>query len=195
MQPIYKSGRQSDADPFDFVLSTADVDRAGDLVQQNWELTDFRNNPIALYAHDHERPIGTWSKVNVTGGRLIGHLDVAEAGTSSFVDMLAAMVTQRILRAVSVGFQPLSREYRRDENENIIGFLFTKSRLLEGSLVSVPANQNALSLAKKLGATERECKAFFDELAPQGLPRTKSQRLDIIAAAMQRAHAALGSRK
>jgi len=192
MQTVLKTGQQSSGDPFEFILSTEDVDRAGDIVRQNWELAAFNRNPIALWAHDHERPIGNWVNVGVKGGKLTGRLDFAERGTSSFIDMLRGLVEQRILRAVSVGFKPLARELRLDQNERVLGYTFTKSELLEGSLVSVPANANALALAKSLGGKERDMKAVFAFDGPLADPRVSESRKRANAA-LKRARAALGS--
>jgi HK97 family phage major capsid protein len=60
--------------------------------------------------------------------------------------MVRALVRQGILRAVSVGFQPKKIE-PLGKNEN--GYRFVQSELLECSLVSVPANANALAIAKQ----------------------------------------------
>lgn len=192
MQTVIKTGTQSSGDPFEFILSTEDVDRAGDIVRQVWELSAFNRNPIALWAHDHERPIGSWVNVGVKGGKLTGRLTLAERGTSSFIDMLRGLVEQRILRAVSVGFKPLARELRLDQNERVLGYTFTKSELLEGSLVSVPANANALALAKSLGGKERDMKAVFAFDGPMADPRYSETRKRA-EAALKRARAALGS--
>ena len=65
---IYKQGLQSDDNPFEFVMSTATPDRAGDIVEQDWSLKWFRKNPIALWCHKSDSPIGTWRKVRVEEG-------------------------------------------------------------------------------------------------------------------------------
>jgi HK97 family phage prohead protease/HK97 family phage major capsid protein len=154
MRTIYKTGEQSAADPFEYVMSDGSVDRVGDIIEPGgWQLAQFKKNPIALWAHDNKTPIGWWSNVRVESGRLIGKLNLAARGTSTWIDTLWSLVEQRILRAVSVGFQPIESE--PIPNSSRYGVRFTKSALLECSLVSVPANANALSLAKSLSADER----------------------------------------
>jgi len=60
-------------------------------------------------------------------------------------------VREGVLRTVSVGFQPVAREPLTKEADAHHGpFRFKKQILLECSLVSVPANPNALALAKDL---------------------------------------------
>lgn len=141
--PVFKVGTQSEADPYEFVMATDDVDRMGDVIEVDGvELAGFERNPIALWNHDSSAPIGTWADVRAAGGRLLGRLKLAAEGTSPLVDRLRQLVEQRILRAVSVGFIPLEAAAIKETG----GFRFTASELLECSLVAVPANANALRL-------------------------------------------------
>ena len=59
------------------------------------------------------------------------------------------MVDAGILRAVSVGFRPLKHE-PLDAEEPWSGARFLEQELVECSLVSVPANANAIAVAKSL---------------------------------------------
>lgn len=154
MSMIYKAGEQSPADPYDFIMSTADVDRVGDIVEQDWDLRQFKKNPIALWAHDHHMPIGTWDKVRVESGKLMGRLKLAARGTSEFIDTLHSLVEQRVLKAVSVGFLPKKAE-ALDEDDPWSGYRLSGNELMECSLCAVPANPHALSLAKSLDRAER----------------------------------------
>ena len=99
---------QDKDDPFTFVASTDATDRYGDIIEQSgWVLRNFKKNPIALWAHSHDTPIGVWEDVRVEDNRLIAKLALAAPGTSPFIDTLRGLLEQRILRAVSVGFIPL----------------------------------------------------------------------------------------
>ena len=144
---IYKAAEQTAADPFEFVLSTSEVDRHGDIVEQDWDLKHFRKNPIALWGHDSAMPIGLWKRVRVEGEKLLGRLELAEKGTSKFIDFLRSMVEQRILKAVSVGFIPHKHE-ALDKDDPWGGLRLSENELTEVSLVAVGANPDALSLAK-----------------------------------------------
>src|ERR1700712_2550300 len=45
---------EKDNGTFDVIISTEDVDRAGEIVRQDgWELTNYKNNPIVLWGHDY----------------------------------------------------------------------------------------------------------------------------------------------
>lgn len=140
----------SGGDGMEFVLSDATVDRYGDVVDPaGWSLANFKKNPIALFGHSGGFPIGKWADVRVEGGRLVGRLVLAAKGTSSRLDEIISLVEQGILRAVSVGFRPLKSE-PIDPAKPWGAQRYTKSELLETSLVSVPANPAAIALAKSL---------------------------------------------
>jgi HK97 family phage prohead protease len=145
---VLKAGIQSADDPFEFVLSDETVDRVGDVIRADgWDLSDFRKNPIALFGHDHEKVIGTWKNVRVQGKQLLGKLNLAKEGTSELVDTVRSLVEQRILKAVSVGFRVLDYDpINKDEPWG--GWNITKALLMETSVVAVPANPNAIALAK-----------------------------------------------
>ncbi len=144
---VFKAGRQSEADPFDFVLSDESVDRMGDVIRADgWNLKSFKSNPIALFGHSHDQILGVWENVRVEGKQLMGRLKMAKPGTSPLVDTVRSLIDQRILKAVSVGFQPIEAEPRKSGG----GYDFIKSALHEVSVVAVPANPNALAVAKAL---------------------------------------------
>jgi HK97 family phage prohead protease len=150
----------------EFILSDETVDRYGDIIVANgWDLKDFRNNPIALFNHNSDFPIGKWSNLRVEKGELRGNLQLADAGSSTRIDELRALIDQGILRAVSVGFAPIAREAIKDDKDRMTGIKFTKSELLECSLVSVPANANALAVARSLKVSEETKRLVFGKSA------------------------------
>src|SRR5262245_10675734 len=110
MQYAVKTAPPPGGEPSEFVLSDDSVDRVGDVIEQNWALANFRKNPIALFNHDRNQVIGNWSNVRVENNRLIARLNLAAEGTSALVDTVRRLLAQKILRAVSVGFQPIDKE-------------------------------------------------------------------------------------
>jgi len=146
---LYKAGQQSSDDPWEFVLSTPRKDSYGDVVEADWILTDFRRNPIALWMHHSAQPIGVWERIRLEGDVLRARLVLAAAGTSQLVDELRGFVEQRILRACSVGFHPGKAE-PLDPEKPWAGYRLSKNRLVEASLVSVPANADALNTTKSM---------------------------------------------
>jgi len=146
----------------------------GDVIRQDgWDLSSFKRNPVALFGHEHGFPVGTWKNVRVDGKRLVGELVFAKAGTSSRIDEIRSLVEQRILKAVSVGFRV--KEYEPlDKNEPWGGWDIQASELLETSVVSVPAHQDALLAASALGISRETQKMVF--LAGRSsTPSSKSQ--------------------
>jgi HK97 family phage prohead protease len=134
----------------DFVLSDETPDRMNDVISADgWDWRDFSNNPIALFNHNSNFPIGKWANLRVDKQKraLIGRLQLAPEGTSDRIDEIRRLVEAGILKAVSVGFRPI--EARPRENKDG-GLLFVRQTLLESSLVAIPANPAALAVAKRL---------------------------------------------
>lgn len=180
MESVHKAGRQSEDNPLEFVLSDESTDRMGDVIRADgWDLSSFKNNPIALYGHSHDNVIGKWENVRIEGKKLIGRLRLAKKGTSDLVDTVSSLLEQRILKAVSVGFQPIEAKPMKSTG----GWEYTKSALHEVSVVAVPANPSALALAKALNPRIAE-KLFVqsDSRASvkdgQSTPQSKTPKLD-----------------
>jgi len=150
-------------DPFEFVMSDASIDRMGDVIEQDgWQLANFQRNPIALFGHSSGFPIGTWADVAVKDGRLTGRLELMPPVSDRLREIHAA-IEAGVLRAVSVGFHPLDMEPLEGSKNG--GLRFTKQELVECSLVSVPANPNALSVARAAGISREGQRLIFGELA------------------------------
>jgi HK97 family phage prohead protease/HK97 family phage major capsid protein len=146
----------------EFVLSDETADSYGDVVEAaGWDLKRFKRNPIALFGHRADFPIGTWDDVRVDNGRLVGRLKLAKDGTSYRIDEVRRLVEQGILRAVSVGFRPV----KEPEPMGKRGMRFKGQELLEASIVSVPANPATLSLAKSLNISDETLSLVFGEHA------------------------------
>ena len=141
-----------------FVASDETVDRYGDIVSvDGWDLKNFRRNPVFLWMHSQYQPIGNVQKIGVEDGKLLATVRFFDAGDNKTADDLWKLVKKKKLRAVSVGFTVKGDEdieAIRDENESITGFRFLRQELLELSLVSVPANPNALQVARSMGLPE-----------------------------------------
>ena len=112
--------------------------------------------------------VGSWANVQVKDGRLVGRFVPAEAGTSELADSVRKLVDQNILRATSVGFEPIESE-PIDKDKPYAGQRFIKSTLLECSIVSVPANANAVAIARSLRISDRTISLAFGEHAKSRL--------------------------
>ncbi len=105
-------------------------------------------NPIALWQHDKNFPIGFWGDLRVEDAALRGKLRLAPKGASVRIDEIRSLVEAGVLRAVSVGFRSLEEERRPGSKSG--GKIYLKSELMEASLVSIPANPNALAIARQM---------------------------------------------
>jgi len=151
-----------------YVLSDGTVDRYGDVIEPaGWQLDGFRGNPIALFNHRTDAPIGKWANVRVEDDRLVADFEPAARGTSQRVDEILSLIEQNILRATSVGFLGIESE-PLDPKRPGAGTRYTRQELLETSIVSVPANPAALQIAKSLGISDDTMSLAFDEqVAPR----------------------------
>jgi len=135
---VAKTLEAEDSGTFEVVISTDDIDRSGDVIDQSgWDLTNYKNNPIVLYGHDYQSlPIGVTDNIEVVGNKLIAKGRFAPADANPFAQQVRKLYDLGILRTTSVGF--IVKE--------ITGKKITKQELLEYSFVPVPCNAQALSL-------------------------------------------------
>jgi HK97 family phage prohead protease len=158
---------------FVFTLSDETTDRYGDIVSADgWDLDWFRKNPVALFGHNHDFPIGRWTNVHVDkkSKALRGTLDIPK-GVSQRIDEVGRLVDGGYLNAVSVGFRPRKYEYLKDDKgEETGGVRFTHQELLECSVVPVPANPNALIQARALNISPETIRMVFAEPGNRNQP-------------------------
>lgn len=135
---VAKTLEAQDAGTFEVIISTNDVDRSGDVVDQaGWDLANYKNNPVVLYGHDYySLPIGICESIEVVGNNLVAKGRFAPADANPFAQQVRKLYDLKILRTTSVGFIVKETEGNR----------ITKAELLEFSFVPVPANPYALSM-------------------------------------------------
>jgi len=152
--------------PVTFVISTAAVDSYGDTIAvDGWDTQIYESNPIVLWGHNAgQPPIGRAQKVYVEGDALKSVCEFTPDDVNPFGAMVGRMVRQGFLNATSVGFEPLEYVYNEERKGQWgqPGIDFQKQRLLEYSVVSIPANPEALIEAKAFGAF----KAAGGDIAP-----------------------------
>jgi HK97 family phage prohead protease len=164
-----------------FIASTNRIDRYGDIIEQEWDLADFWRNPVFLWSHNSwGMPIG-WVREftpNAERTATIAHVEFAPEGHDEFVDKLARAVRLKLIRAVSVGFVPLEHEDRLDDRGRWDGYRFMRNELIELSLCTVPANADALGLAKSIDSSPKFLRRLFADgvfrAAPDQHPAPKS---------------------
>src|SRR6266550_1338583 len=61
---IRKVHASDESQGMEFILSDATPDRYDDVIEPDgWVLDNFRKNPIALFNHDSDFPIGRWERL------------------------------------------------------------------------------------------------------------------------------------
>lgn len=164
--PVYKASElQKVGDgTYEYVASDETPDRHGDIVRAaGWDLSNYRKNPIILFSHKRDLPIGQAVKTWISDKQLKIKLKLADEGTSPFIDTLRRLMDQGIVKAVSVGFVPtIEPKYIRDKEDRVVGLEFVGQDLLENSIVTVPANPRALATAKSMGVREEYLERIFD---------------------------------
>lgn len=151
----------------EFIISTACVDRYGDIVEVNgWDLKNYKANPVVLFGHNSSiPPIGKALKTWKDGEALRSIAEFMSAELSSFANSIFRMYQEKFLRAVSVGFRPLKWERIVDEEGNETwSYRFKKQELLEFSAVPIPANPEALTAARSKGIDTAPFKSWAEEM-------------------------------
>jgi len=129
-------------DSFTAVASSEVEDRQGEVVKQaGWSLKNFKENPILLWMHEHDKPIGKAERVwlDKTGKSPVLKFKGMISTATEYGRAAKQLMEEGILKTFSVGFRALEME----------GNQITKAELFEISLVSVPANPEARLLAVK----------------------------------------------
>jgi HK97 family phage prohead protease len=130
------------------VASDATVDRVKDImVPKGCVLDGYAKNDIVLADHDPKMPIGN-AKVGITPEQVEALITFADKGISAKADEYCALYKTGVLKAVSVGFQPIEYEPIKDG-----GVRYTKWALMELSCVAVPANPNAITYERSMPET------------------------------------------
>ena len=166
------------------LASTNSIDRVGDTISHDaWTksggLDNFKNNPIILFNHNYDKPIGKATTMDITDNGLeLG------ARISKSAGEIKDLIKDGVLGAFSVGFRVKDAEYKEETD----GFEIKDAELFEVSVVSVPANQTAtFSLAKSFDSMEEyqefknlfknnnEADQFKQIETPQATDKTVSQ--------------------
>jgi HK97 family phage prohead protease len=146
--------------------STNSSDRAGDIIDhdawtKNGGLENFKGNPIILFNHDYNRPIGRATSLEVNDkGLELG------ARISKSAGEVKDLIKDGVLGAFSVGFRVKDADYLKETD----GYQIKDAELFEVSVVSVPCNQTAMfSIAKSFDSQSEydEWKAEFSKESKQ----------------------------
>lgn len=146
--------RAAGGSAYRFVISTESRDLMGDVVVQAGR-EDVSDRIPAQVDHSGEMRdlVGYWTNIQTKGLRTLADLVLLAPGLSQAADMVRALLDAGIRMASSIGFVSIKREWIREPDTDegrITGIRFLRWKLLEASIVVVPANPEALSSAKSL---------------------------------------------
>ncbi len=143
------------------LASTNTQDRAGDVIEvEAWTkggVDNYLQNPIVLYNHNHDQPIGRAKAVRTVDNGLEFTAKISKAA-----GQITDLIKDGVLGAFSVGFRVKDADHIPDTG----GLRIKDAELFEVSVVSVPCNQGAMfSLAKSFDnmADYEEFKKSFIE--------------------------------
>ena len=130
--------------------STNGLDRAGDIIESGaWTkggLENFKNNPIILFNHNYDKPIGRAKDLKVTDNGLEISAKISKAAGD-----VTQLIKDGVLGAFSVGFKVKDADYMTETD----GYKIKDAELFEVSVVSVPCNQGAtFGLSKSFDSME-----------------------------------------
>lgn len=142
------------------VITTNAIDRDGEIVLQNGvDLSDFEANPIVLFNHDRSQPpVGKCVAIKRNGDSIEAKAVFADRPANHegpwLPDVLLSLFQQGVLKAFSIGFMSKGRS-PNDAERKVYGpglqYVHEKTKLLEFSVVTLPANQEAIATAVSKG--------------------------------------------
>jgi HK97 family phage prohead protease len=132
------------------LASTNAQDRAGDVIEvEAWTkggVDNYLTNPIVLYNHNYDKPIG-----RATGVKTVENGLEFTAKISKAAGEITDLIKDGVLGAFSVGFRVKDADHIPDTG----GLRIKDAELFEVSVVSVPCNQGAtFSLAKSFDSMD-----------------------------------------
>lgn len=147
------------------VATTPNTDRMGDVIEPLG--VKFTNPMPLLWQHKSDKPVGlaTFDKPTKNGIDFEASLaKIGEPGVlKDRIDEAWQSLKAGLVRGVSIGFRPI--EYSFIEKG---GVRFSETEVLELSLVTVPANQDAtITLIKSIDAGLRAAKGIAQPADPQ----------------------------
>lgn len=130
-----------------FVVSTNALDSHGERINVDGiDLKDYKKNPVVLWGHDgFNLPIAKATKIWKEGGKLMANAQFYLK--DAFANKIYQYIVDGYLNAVSIG--GMVEEWAAD------GITIDKLKMKEFSVVSIPANQEALVASKSLDGNQK----------------------------------------
>lgn len=132
-----------------FVASTESLDSHGTILRQDWDLSRYERNPIVLWNHNPNEPIGTAS-IRVEDGQLLADVTFDDVDPQAI--RVQGLVKRKVVRGMSVGFRA-GQTTLVDTGDGFVP-VYSQNKLFEVSVVSLPSNEDSLARAAELSHLE-----------------------------------------
>lgn len=164
VKKYYDDHEEQQNDIYTFVVSTPEVDRYGTIIiPSGIEYSAYLKNPIVLAQHNaDEWPIGKCLGFAMNGENLEATLQLHRITEEACE--VADLVAAGYVKAVSVGIIPTESEEQTIDGKKVM--IYTKSELVEFSVVSIPANRDAL-IKKSIKELFKSLKKVTRMLTPE----------------------------
>lgn len=139
------------------LANKAIVDRGNDFVEptafSNGGLDNYKDNPMILFNHNPDIPIGKALKVTPSDDGLIVEVEVSDSD-DELTKRIRNNIKQGILRTFSIGFETKDEEENTEKGVTHI----KEAELFEVSVVSIPMNQGStFDLLQKASHSKALC--------------------------------------
>lgn len=158
------------------VITTSNIDRENEVLLANgMDPTEFEKSGTIFYNHDYDLPIAKNLSITKGRGRWTSKFKMAERPEDFegqfFPDYIKTLIDQKIIKGVSVGFQPL--EGRRPTKKDIKDYgedirrVITRWKLMEFSIAPLQSNTEAVITSVKSAVND---KTITKEIAENIIP-------------------------
>ena len=176
------------------MITTDSVDRDGEVViPAGMNSKEYEANPVLLYEHDVKQPIGKMLKMRRNERNIEAEFALAPRPETHvgewFPDTVAALMDFGALNTMSIGFLGLeARPASKADSEKYgdgVRRVYGKWKLLEVSVVSIPANQDAIITAVRKGLCSPAVAKRFGVTVPDApAPIRRSYRVSVAVPAL-----------
>ena len=139
-------GRASDGSYEAVIAVNDDIGDGRPLRLRELELEDYMRNPVVLYNHNHDRwsqvPIGSTKSINWEARGMVARFDFLEG--DEFAGRVRNAWERRFLRAASITAKPIRKGAPSGESSSWLTTDRDRYRLVEWSIVPVPADVDAV---------------------------------------------------
>lgn len=147
---------------FTATITTSAIDRDSEVVvAAGMNSKDYELNPVLLYQHDPLKPIGMMRKMRRLEDAVEADFVLAprpDAHHGEWLpDTIGSLIKFGALKGVSISYAPIDGGVRNATKSDLARYgstlrrVYSKWKLLEVSVVSIPANQEALITAVSKG--------------------------------------------